>query len=83
MTVIPIYVMNDKTPKGDGNFKISIFKTNVYMIVMNDKTPKGDGNEGLFFRPLFIMLVMNDKTPKGDGNLRGYNAYVHRRHSYE
>ena len=36
-------VMNDKTPKGDGNV-ITFFQVIAIYFVMNDKTPKGDGN---------------------------------------
>ena len=63
-------VMNDKTPKGDGNsLSVGIVKPTDFS-VMNDKTPKGDGNydqqSKLWRKPHWI--VMNDKTPKGDGN---------------
>ena len=37
-------VMNDKTPKGDGNFISEIASKIMVNKVMNDKTPKGDGN---------------------------------------
>ena len=60
--------MNDKTPKGDGNFLVSVTSTTMLILVMNDKTPKGDGNISRCFLVSTISTVKNDKTPKGDGN---------------
>ena len=59
-------ILDNKTPKGDGN-NYSSPKSTEDIKILDNKTPKGDGNRPYF---LFILFsnILDNKTPKGDGN---------------
>ena len=63
-----ITVRRNRTPKGDGNCVLILYKKKKVDKVRRNRTPKGDGNILYILLLLQPSIVRRNRTPKGDGN---------------